>query len=93
MRSIRTFGDVNPLKTTLKKQTQNLSTPNLVAVGSVAYDILHTPATSTGKVLGGAAIHFANGASFFTSVGVIGVVGEDYKYKDIDFLRKRDVDL
>ena len=62
-------------------------------VGSVAQDILHTAAKSTGKVLGWSAIHFANAASFFAPVGIVGVVGDDYPLDDLAFLRKRGVDL
>jgi len=67
--------------------------PSVVVVGSVAQDIIHTPFTSSGLVLGGSAVHFSNAASFFTSVGMVGVVGDDYPLKDLDFLRKRKVDL
>jgi sugar/nucleoside kinase (ribokinase family) len=65
----------------------------LVVVGSVAQDILHTAKRTTGKVLGGSAIHFANAASFFARIGVVGVVGNDYPLGKLDFLRKRKVDL
>ncbi len=67
--------------------------PNLVVVGSVAQDILHTAKASTGKVLGGSAVHFANAASFFATVGTVGVVGDDYPLDKLEFLRKRGVDL
>lgn len=70
-----------------------ISAPELIVVGSVAQDILHTATASTGKVLGGSAIHFANAASFFARVGIVGVIGEDYPLKALDFLRKRNVDL
>ena len=62
-------------------------------VGSVAQDILHTATASTGKVLGGSALHFANAASYFVPVGVVGIVGDDYPLDDLNFLRKRGVDL
>ena len=75
------------------KRSRTLAAPNLVVVGSVAQDILHTAAASTGKVLGGSAIHFANAASFFTTVGVVGVVGDDYPLDQLEFLRGRNVDL
>ena len=67
--------------------------PDLVVVGSIAQDILHTASASTGKVLGGSALHFANAASFFARVGVVGIVGSDYPLHALEFLRKRNVDL
>jgi sugar/nucleoside kinase (ribokinase family) len=70
-----------------------LEHPELIVVGSVAQDILHTPFASTDLVLGGSAVHFSNAASFFSRVGVVGVVGDDYPLGQLDFLRKRRVDL
>jgi len=68
-------------------------TPSLVVVGSVALDILHTPNGSAGPVVGGSAVHFANGASFFADLGIVGVIGDDYPTNELDFLRKRRVNL
>lgn len=70
-----------------------LSVPGVVVVGSVAQDIVHTPYASTGLVLGGSAVHFSNAASFFTTVGMVGVVGEDYPIAELEFLKRRKVDL
>jgi len=68
--------------------------PDVVVVGSVAQDILHTPFASTKTpVLGGSALHFANAASLFAKVGVVGVVGDDYPMKELEFLKRRNVDL
>ena len=50
----------------------------ILVVGSVAFDSLETPSGKRERVLGGAATHFSLSASFFTSVRVIGVVGEDF---------------
>jgi sugar/nucleoside kinase (ribokinase family) len=70
-----------------------IAAPPLVAVGSVALDILHTPFASSGLVLGGSAVHFANAASLFTKPGIVGVIGDDYPERDLDFLVKRGVDF
>ncbi len=77
----------------IKPKVSKQVPPQLVVVGSVAQDILHTPFISTGKVLGGSAVHFANAASFFTHVGIVGVVGSDYPLDQLEFLRKRAADL
>lgn len=67
--------------------------PGVVVVGSVALDIVHTPFASSDLVLGGSAVHFSNAASFFARVGMVGVVGEDYPLAQLEFLRRRKVDL
>ncbi len=51
---------------------------SILVVGSVAFDSLETPSGKRGRVLGGAATHFALASSFFTPTRVIGVVGEDF---------------
>jgi sugar/nucleoside kinase (ribokinase family) len=82
------FGETLPRKTIIKKVT-----PDLVVVGSVALDILHTQKVTTRKLPGGSAIHFANAASLFCSVGIVGIVGEDYPHEKIHFLHERGVDF
>jgi sugar/nucleoside kinase (ribokinase family) len=51
---------------------------SILVVGSVAFDSIETPHGSVEHCLGGAATHFALAASYFTSVRVIAVVGEDF---------------
>lgn len=80
-------------KSKSKSAIATLARPDLVVVGSVAQDILHTPFASTDLVLGGSAVHFSNAASFFTEVGVVGIVGDDYPLGELDFLRRRKVNL
>ncbi len=65
----------------------------LLAVGSVALDSVTTPFGEAVEALGGSAVHFSASASFFTSVKLVGVVGEDFPYREIEFLKKRGVDL
>ena len=66
---------------------------NLLVVGTVATDDIETPYGKETNVLGGSATYFAAGASFFTGVRVVGVVGGDFDLSRLDFLRKRHVDL
>lgn len=65
----------------------------LLVVGTVATDDIETPYGKETDVLGGSATYFAAGASFFTGVRVVGVVGGDFDLSRLDFLRKRNVDL
>ena len=50
----------------------------LVVVGSVALDSVETPTQKRDNVLGGSAVFFSYAASYFTSVRLAGVVGEDW---------------
>lgn len=65
----------------------------ILVVGSVAYDGLETPFGKRERILGGAATHFSASASFFAPVQLVGVVGTDFDEKELDFLKKRGVDL
>lgn len=67
--------------------------PDVVVVGSVAIDVLHTPIVEGKVVLGGSAFHFSNAASRFAKVGMVGAVGEDYPFEQAEFLRRRGVDF
>jgi sugar/nucleoside kinase (ribokinase family) len=66
---------------------------SLLVIGSIAYDSVETPFGKVQDVPGGAAVHFASAASFFTQVQMVGVVGDDYNLADLDFLKDRGVDL
>ncbi|MCC6848512.1 MAG: sugar kinase [Deltaproteobacteria bacterium] len=65
----------------------------LVVVGSVAIDTIETRADRAPEVLGGAATYFAVAASFFAPVRMVGVVGEDFPRADLDWFRRRGIDL
>lgn len=66
----------------------------LVVVGSVAIDTIETEQGGrAAEVLGGAATYFAVAASFFTPVQLVGVVGDDFPKQDLDWFRKRGIDL
>ncbi|MCS7316447.1 MAG: PfkB family carbohydrate kinase [Bryobacterales bacterium] len=66
---------------------------SLVVVGSVAYDGVQTPHGQRERMLGGACTYVALAASYFTRVGVVGVVGEDFDPADRRFLEERGIDL
>lgn len=64
----------------------------LVVVGSVALDSVETPTASRDKVLGGSAVFFSYAASYFSSVRLVGAVGEDWPAEHTEFLKQRRID-
>jgi sugar/nucleoside kinase (ribokinase family) len=65
----------------------------LLVVGTVAYDSIETPFGKVEDVLGGSALHFTSAASFFTDVGIVATVGQDFILDDIGYLKDRNVDM
>jgi sugar/nucleoside kinase (ribokinase family) len=66
---------------------------SLIVVGSVAYDGVETPHGRVDRMLGGAATYISLAASYFTKVGLVGVVGEDFAQEDTNLLAGHGVDL
>ncbi len=64
----------------------------LLVVGSVALDSVETPTEKRDNVLGGSAVFFSYAASYFTSVRLVGVVGEDWPPEHTALLAKRGID-
>jgi sugar/nucleoside kinase (ribokinase family) len=62
-------------------------------VGSVAFDSIETPAGRRDRCLGGAATYFSLAASYFTSVRVIAVVGEDFGRRQEAVFLNRNIDI
>lgn len=70
-----------------------MSSPNpLLVVGSVAIDSIRTPFGARERSLGGAALHFSVSASFFSEVGVVAVIGDDFTEEDHQVFRERGID-
>jgi len=65
---------------------------NVIAVGSIALDTIKTPFGEVKDVLGGSASYFSISASYFTSVGIIGVVGRDFPREFIDLFKKMGIE-
>ena len=65
----------------------------LLVVGSVALDTVRTPFGEGTNILGGSATYFSTAASYFTSVALIAVVGEDFPQQHVTFLKSRGIDL
>lgn len=66
---------------------------SILAVGSLAFDSIQAPAGRVERVLGGSANYFSISASFFTSLKLVGVVGEDFPTEHLQLLEKRGIDL
>ena len=64
----------------------------LCVVGSVALDSVETPKAKRDNILGGSAVFFSYAASFFTTVRLAGVVGEDWPPEHTAMLRARGID-
>ena len=65
----------------------------LLVVGSVALDTVTTPFGEVSEVLGGSATYFSTAASYFTSVDLIAVVGDDFPDQHVAFLKSRKIDI
>jgi sugar/nucleoside kinase (ribokinase family) len=65
---------------------------SVTVVGSIAFDSVRTPFGERERMLGGSAIHFALAASFFTTVAVVGPVGNDFGEEHLEMLRSRGVE-
>lgn len=66
---------------------------SILAVGSLAFDSISTPAGKAEKVLGGSLNYFSISSSFFTGLNLVGVVGEDFPKAHLDFLKSRGIDI
>ncbi|MCE5301569.1 MAG: PfkB family carbohydrate kinase [Planctomycetaceae bacterium] len=64
----------------------------LCVVGSIALDSVETPTERRDNVLGGSAVFFSYAASFFTSVRLAGVVGDDWPAENTAMLQARGID-
>ena len=65
---------------------------SILAVGSVAFDTIASPAGRVENVLGGALTYFSLAASYFTQVRMVAVVGDDFTPEHEAILKKRGVD-
>jgi sugar/nucleoside kinase (ribokinase family) len=65
---------------------------SILAVGSIAFDSIATPAGRVENVLGGSATYFSLAASYFTEVRVVAVVGEDFAGDHESVFKRRGID-
>jgi sugar/nucleoside kinase (ribokinase family) len=64
---------------------------SILVVGSVAFDAVETPYGKRERMLGGAGTFFALAASYFTQVGVVAVVGDDFGEDEMRVFRERGI--
>src|SRR6202163_1477085 len=65
---------------------------SVLIVGSIALDTVKTPVEEHADLLGGSASYAALGASFFTPVKLVGVVGDDFPESEFEFWKSRKID-
>ncbi|MBU87410.1 MAG: sugar kinase [SAR202 cluster bacterium] len=64
----------------------------ILAVGTIAYDSVETPAGTSNEQLGGSGVYFSLSASYFSNVTLMGVIGKDFKGSDISLLKSHKID-
>ena len=65
----------------------------LVVVGSIGIDTVETPFMRREGILGGSASYACAAASFFTRVGMVGVVGADFPKQYVDLYKQFRINL
>ena len=64
---------------------------SLLVVGTVAIDSVKTPFGVAESVLGGSATYFSVAASYFTSVRLVAVIGEDFPETHMEIFKKHKI--
>src|SRR3984893_4083347 len=65
---------------------------SVLVVGSIAIDTVKTPVEKHSNLLGGSASYAALGASFFSPVRLVGIVGNDFPESEFQFWKSRRID-
>src|SRR5438067_6478501 len=65
---------------------------SVLIVGSIALDTVKTPVEEHADLLGGSASYAALGASYFSPVKLVGIVGNDFPKSEFDFWKTRQID-
>lgn len=65
---------------------------SVLVVGSIAIDTVKTPVEEHSELLGGSASYAALGASFFSPVRLVGIVGNDFPESEFQFWKSRKID-
>src|SRR6478752_1727480 len=65
---------------------------SVLIVGSIALDTVKTPVEEHADLLSGSASYASLGASFFSPVKLVGIVGDDFPESEFEFWKSRDID-
>ncbi len=65
----------------------------VLVVGSIAIDSVKTQLEERREVLGGAASYASIGASYFSPVNLVGIVGTDFPQEYIELFKSRGINL
>ena len=74
----------------LQRHAEHMS---VLVVGSVAYDSVKTAAGGRDGALGGSATYFSIASSYFTSVTMVAVVGDDFRREHLELLESHRIDV
>ncbi|MDK9701217.1 MAG: sugar kinase, partial [bacterium] len=66
---------------------------SILVVGSAALDTIEAPTGKAEDCVGGSALYFSAGASLFAPVSVVAIVGKDFPFDQLEFLKQRKADL
>lgn len=66
---------------------------DLIIVGTLGYDTVETPFGRREQVLGGSASYASIAASFFTSPGIVSIVGSDFQEQHKQLLQSKQISL
>ena len=64
---------------------------DIVTVGSIAIDELHTPKGSHSNIIGGSATFFSIAAARYSPVNLIGIVGDDFPESGWELFKKYNI--
>ena len=65
----------------------------ILAVGSIAFDTIHTPNGIREKILGGSSTYFSIASSLYSQISLIGVVGNDFNEKNWEVFQKFKINM
>jgi len=65
---------------------------SVLIVGSIALDTVKTQLEEHADLMGGSASYAALGASFFSPVKLVGIVGDDFPASEFDFWKSRQIE-